>query len=180
MYEAAAIPSLPTVDEVHREPTARHAVGLLPCLMISLLIAACGGSSQHTPSASTASPAQMSTRAESADAGGVRAALAAVQLAIRKRDVTGMCSSLLPATATQARGSAQAIDAAITAQVRDCEAGFGRRGEFAGYAPLGSATVTRIEKRGRLATIELNSTHGPASVRFLYLGGRWRMLVTNS
>ena len=153
-----------------------RSAALIACLMLSLL-ASCGGSSKRS---TTASPAQTSTHAQPPDAGGVRTALAALQLAIRHHDVNVTCASLLPATATRARGSARAIDAAISAQVRDCEAGFGQRGEFMGYEPLGTATVTGIEIRGRKATVDVASSHGPASVDFLYLRGRWRMLVTGS
>ncbi len=150
------------------------------CLMFSLSLTACGGSSAHSTKTPTASPAQTSTRAQPRDADGLRSALAALQLAIHNRDIAGTCTSLLPATATRARGSAQAIDAAIAALVRDCESGFGQRGEFAAYAPLTTATVSRIEMRGRLATIEIDSSHGPASLPFLYLRGTWWMLVTGS
>ena len=157
----------------------RAAVPIL-CLMFSLLLPACGGSSTPSAKTLTASPAQTGTHAQPPDAGGVRAALSALQLAIRHHDVNGTCASLLPGTATQARGSGHTIDAAISAQVRDCEAGFGQRGEFAGYEPLGTATVRRIDIRGRLAALDIESSHVPASVDFLYLRGRWRMLVTGS
>jgi hypothetical protein len=112
--------------------------------------------------------------------GTVTGALAAIQHAVHDRDVRSMCGLLLPDTAVHAHGSAQQIKSALAAQVQDCETGFGRRGEFAGYAPLATAKVTRIKVQGKLASVQVATDRGPGSLRFLNLDGYWRMLVAGS
>lgn len=179
MSEAAGTPRSPTAAELVCPVVARRPLTLIS-LFLALSVTGCGAGSSHTGSVSSSSPGAATTTAPASDAGTVTAAVSALQHAVRDRDVRSMCNLLLPATAVHAHGSPQAIRAAIAAQVRDCETGFGKRGEFTGYAPMVGARVTGTSVRGDLASVRIATSRGAGSLQFLRLAGRWRLLVAGS
>jgi hypothetical protein len=91
-----------------------------------------------------------------------------------------MCELLWPRSAAPVRGSAASVKVAVRALERECDSGFGRRGEFGAYAPFLSAKVEGVETDGSFGSVRVRTSRGAGTLAFLRVAGRWRLLVTTN